>query len=213
MSLVRLEDGKEWVGSAQEGREGGKEGREKRVKRTLILPGKREEKRDENGSVSCSRREENNQLDEMRLTVSSESPSVGFLENKRRKEGNEKGRSARTRLSCPNTSVNSLNSPTHGSLLHTDVLDDQVLNGDVLGLSVGLSVLEESEDESNRLLGPSSWLNGRTQQQRTERKRGTGGKAREDVSFGLYAVAGDAWGPGGKEEGRKEGWETDPWWC
>ena len=43
-----------------------------------------------------------------------------------------------------------------GSLLNDNVLDDQVLNSDVLGLGVGLGVLEQSEDESDRLLGPSS---------------------------------------------------------
>lgn len=46
---------------------------------------------------------------------------------------------------------------TDGSLLNTDVLDDKVLNGDVLGLGVGLSVLEQVEDELDRLNGPSSW--------------------------------------------------------
>ena len=43
-----------------------------------------------------------------------------------------------------------------GGLLDDNVLDDQVLNSDVLGLGVGLGVLEQSEDESDRLLGPSS---------------------------------------------------------
>ena len=117
-------------------------------------------------------------IDEIRLTVSSESPSVGFL--KKRKEGRETKRSAR-RLSNATSLLHRPETParprTYGSLLHTDVLDDQVLNGDVLGLSVGLSVLEESEDESNRLLGPSSCFNP-TDTRKKQTKNGN-----EDVSF------------------------------
>jgi hypothetical protein len=45
---------------------------------------------------------------------------------------------------------------TYGSLLHNNVLDQQLVLLQVLGLSVGLGVLEEVEDESNRLLGPST---------------------------------------------------------
>jgi hypothetical protein len=43
-----------------------------------------------------------------------------------------------------------------GGLLDNNVGDVEVLKGDVLGLGVGLGVLEETEDDSNRLCGPSS---------------------------------------------------------
>jgi hypothetical protein len=46
----------------------------------------------------------------------------------------------------------------HGSLLNTDVLDDQVLDGNVLSLGVGLGVLEQVQDELDRLDGPSSYV-------------------------------------------------------
>ncbi len=44
---------------------------------------------------------------------------------------------------------------THGSLVHNDRLDDQILLVEILGLSVGLGVVEKVEDESDTLLGPS----------------------------------------------------------
>lgn len=46
--------------------------------------------------------------------------------------------------------------PGLGSLLNDNVLDDQLLDIKVLSLSVGLGVLEETEDELDRLLGPST---------------------------------------------------------
>lgn len=45
---------------------------------------------------------------------------------------------------------------TYGGLLNTDVLDDEVLNGNVLGLGVGLGVLEQVQDELDGLDGPST---------------------------------------------------------
>jgi len=46
---------------------------------------------------------------------------------------------------------------THGSLLHNNVLDNQLVLLQVLGLGVRLGVLQQVEDESNRLLGPTSY--------------------------------------------------------
>jgi len=43
-------------------------------------------------------------------------------------------------------------------LVDDNVSDDELLNGEVLGVGVGLGVLQQSGDESDRLLGPSSWM-------------------------------------------------------
>lgn len=42
-----------------------------------------------------------------------------------------------------------------GGLVDLDVLDDQVAGVETLGISVGLGVLEETEEELGRLDGPS----------------------------------------------------------
>jgi hypothetical protein len=42
-------------------------------------------------------------------------------------------------------------------LVDDNVSDDELINGEVLGVGVGLGVLQQSGDESDRLLGPSSW--------------------------------------------------------
>lgn len=42
-----------------------------------------------------------------------------------------------------------------GSLVDLDVLDDQVAGIQTLGISVGLSILEQTEQELGRLDGPS----------------------------------------------------------
>lgn len=47
-------------------------------------------------------------------------------------------------------------SPGLWSLVDNNVLDEQVLNGKVLGIGVGLGVLQQTEDELNRLGGPST---------------------------------------------------------
>ena len=44
--------------------------------------------------------------------------------------------------------------PTYGSLLNDDALDGQVFNVNVLGIRVRLSVLQETRDELDALLGP-----------------------------------------------------------
>jgi len=54
-----------------------------------------------------------------------------------------------------------LNSPqtafvTYGGLLDLDVADDKVLGGELVGDGVSLSVLEEAEEELDRLYGPST---------------------------------------------------------
>lgn len=46
--------------------------------------------------------------------------------------------------------------PGLGSLLNDNVLDDQLFNVEVLGIGVGLGVLEKTENELDRLLGPST---------------------------------------------------------
>lgn len=46
--------------------------------------------------------------------------------------------------------------PGLGGLLNDNVLDDQLLDVEVLGIGVGLGVLEETENELDRLLGPST---------------------------------------------------------
>ena len=45
-----------------------------------------------------------------------------------------------------------------GCLLDDNVADDNLLGVKALGLSVGLSVLEQSEEELDRLDGPSTWI-------------------------------------------------------
>lgn len=50
----------------------------------------------------------------------------------------------------------SRNAYTHRSLLNDNVLDDQLLDGEVLGLGVSLSVLEKVEDDLHRLDRPST---------------------------------------------------------
>lgn len=45
-----------------------------------------------------------------------------------------------------------------GGLLDHNVADDKLLGLEALGLSVGLSVLEEGKEELDRLDGPSTWL-------------------------------------------------------
>jgi hypothetical protein len=45
--------------------------------------------------------------------------------------------------------------PLLGSLVDLDVLDDQVAGIETLGVGVGLSVLEETEEELGRLDGPA----------------------------------------------------------
>ncbi len=45
---------------------------------------------------------------------------------------------------------------THRSLLNDDVLDDQLLDGKVLRLGVGLGILEKVEDDLHRLDRPST---------------------------------------------------------
>jgi hypothetical protein len=47
-------------------------------------------------------------------------------------------------------------SPGLWGLVDDNVLDEQVLNGKVLGIGVGLGVLQQTEDELNRLGGPST---------------------------------------------------------
>lgn len=44
-----------------------------------------------------------------------------------------------------------------GGLLDDDVLDDELVRSEVLGLGVRLGVLEETEDELDRLDGPATW--------------------------------------------------------
>lgn len=46
--------------------------------------------------------------------------------------------------------------PGLGGLLNNNVLDDQLLDIEVLSVGVGLGVLEETEDELDGLLGPST---------------------------------------------------------
>lgn len=102
-----------------------------------------------------------------RLTVSTESAAVGFL-RRFNQIVNLQSVSSRDQRATP-----------HGSLLDDDVLDDELIGGcvrsgqrtqitsrssiwrltDVLGLGVGLGVLEEVEDEADRLLGPATWCN------------------------------------------------------
>lgn len=43
-----------------------------------------------------------------------------------------------------------------GCLVDLDVLDDQVAGVETLGVGVGLSILEETEDDLGRLDGPAS---------------------------------------------------------
>lgn len=45
-----------------------------------------------------------------------------------------------------------------GGLLDDNVLDEQVLGREVLGVGVGLGVLEETENKLNRLDGPATWM-------------------------------------------------------
>lgn len=47
--------------------------------------------------------------------------------------------------------------PGLGGLVDDNVSDNELLNGKVLGVGVGLGVLQQSGDESNRLLGPSTY--------------------------------------------------------
>lgn len=42
-------------------------------------------------------------------------------------------------------------------LVDDNVSDDELIDSEVLGVGVGLGVLQQSGDESDRLLGPSSW--------------------------------------------------------
>lgn len=44
-----------------------------------------------------------------------------------------------------------------GGLVDDNVLDDQLLNREVLGVGVGLGVFEQSKHELNRLDGPSTY--------------------------------------------------------
>lgn len=46
---------------------------------------------------------------------------------------------------------------TYGSLLHDDILDDQVLQVKTLGIRVGLGVLQEAKEKLDRLLRPPTW--------------------------------------------------------
>jgi hypothetical protein len=46
--------------------------------------------------------------------------------------------------------------PGLGGLVDNNVSDNKLLDGEVLGVGVGLGVLDQSADESNRLLGPST---------------------------------------------------------
>lgn len=57
----------------------------------------------------------------------------------------------------PHSTVGSV-SPPPGlwRLVHNNVFDDELINGQVLGIGVGLGVLQQGEDEFNRLLGPST---------------------------------------------------------
>lgn len=45
---------------------------------------------------------------------------------------------------------------TYGSLLHNNALDVQILNVQVLGIGVRLSVLEQTGDELDGFLGPTT---------------------------------------------------------
>jgi len=45
---------------------------------------------------------------------------------------------------------------TYGCLLDDDVLDVQVLEFETLRIGVSLSVLQQSEDEFDRFLGPTA---------------------------------------------------------
>jgi hypothetical protein len=47
-------------------------------------------------------------------------------------------------------------SPGLRCLVDNNVFDDQLLDGEVLGVGVGLGVLEQSKHESDRLDGPST---------------------------------------------------------
>ena len=46
---------------------------------------------------------------------------------------------------------------TYGCLLDDNVLDEEVLEIKVFRVRVRLGVLEEAEDELDRLLGPAAW--------------------------------------------------------
>jgi hypothetical protein len=63
----------------------------------------------------------------------------------------------RISLHNPHSTVSTV-SPPPGlwGLVDDNVLDDELINGEVLGIGVGLGVLQEGEDEFNRLLGPST---------------------------------------------------------
>ena len=45
---------------------------------------------------------------------------------------------------------------THGSLLDNNALNDELINGQVLRIGVGLCVLEQAGDELDGLLGPAT---------------------------------------------------------
>jgi hypothetical protein len=47
--------------------------------------------------------------------------------------------------------------PGLGGLVHDDVLDDELIDGEVLGVGVGLGVLQQTEEELDRLDGPTTW--------------------------------------------------------
>ena len=49
-------------------------------------------------------------------------------------------------------------SPATGfrGLLHDNVFDDELLDGEVFGVGVGLGVLQKTKDERDRLDGPST---------------------------------------------------------
>lgn len=57
---------------------------------------------------------------------------------------------------CTYTTVGTVSAPSLlGSLVDLDVLDDQVAGVETLGVGVGLSVLEEAEDDLSGLDGPA----------------------------------------------------------
>lgn len=100
------------------------------------------------GDLSAGRREDDLNVAGVSLvrvdsTVGPVSPSAGFLFGAK-----SVGQSCRSQTRRVRS--------THRGLLHNNVLDGQLLLLQVLGLSVGLGVLDQVEDESNRLLGPTS---------------------------------------------------------